>query len=110
MGSQQEQQAAQPEDATEVPLTVAHADMRRALDQGSAVPFGPGVLAGIARWAKAWWVAWEGGWLRVTDELTAAELDAVAARLAQAEALSGPERPVKAAQEPEGTQDLGRQR
>lgn len=54
--------------------------MARALDRGSAVPFGPGVLGGIARWAGAWWVAWEGGWLRVTNELAAADLDTVAAR------------------------------
>lgn len=109
MGSQQERQAARA-DATEVPLAVTHADMGRALDRGSAVPFGPGVLGGIARWAGAWWVAWEGGWLRVTDEFTVADLDAVAARLAEAEAASGPESSAQARHGPGGTPDMGRQR
>jgi hypothetical protein len=90
------------------PLAVTHADMGHALDRGFAVPFGPGVLSGIARWAGAWWVAWEGGWLRVTDELTAADLDAAAARLAEAEAASGAERPAEARDEPGGAQDMGR--
>lgn len=106
MGSQQERQAARA-DATEVPLAVTHADMARALDRGSAVPFGPGVLGGIVRWAGAWWVAWEGGWLRVTDELTAADLDAVAARLAEAEALGGPESSAQAPHGPQGAPDTG---
>jgi hypothetical protein len=41
-------------------------------------------LPWVARYLDAWWVEYEGGWLRVTDDHVAAELDGVASRLIEA--------------------------
>jgi hypothetical protein len=68
-----------------VVLEVSHAEMNDALCAGTAVPLGDG-LPWVTWYASAWWVHYEGGWLRVTDESVAAELDDVAARLGEATA------------------------
>jgi hypothetical protein len=69
-----------------VPLEVSRARMNDAACAGTAVPLGPG-LPWVARYLGAWWVAYEGGWLRVTDGDLAADLDDVAARLGEAGAI-----------------------
>src|SRR4051794_34302991 len=66
-------------------LEVSHAEMNDARCAGTAVPLGDG-LPWVTWYASAWWVHYEGGWLRVTDESVAAELDDVAARLGEANA------------------------
>jgi hypothetical protein len=72
--------------ADPLPVAVTHAQMNAAYDSGEAVPLGQSV-SWLVRWCDAWWVVYEGGWLRVTDELTAEELDRAACRLAQGEAI-----------------------
>jgi hypothetical protein len=75
-----------PGDAVDqIPLAVTHAEMNAAYDSGEAVPLGQSV-SWLVRYRNAWWVVYERGWLRIADDLTAADLDQAAARLAQAEA------------------------
>ena len=77
-----------PEDAADqIPLAVTHAVMNAAYDSGEAVPLGQSV-SWLVRYRDAWWVVYERGWLRIADEITAADLDQVAARLTQAEAAA----------------------
>ncbi|HZR49077.1 MAG TPA: hypothetical protein VFB06_06130 [Streptosporangiaceae bacterium] len=38
-------------------------------------------MSWLTRYQDAWWVVYEEGWLRVTEELTAAGIDACTARL-----------------------------
>ena len=65
------------------PLEISHAQMKDAVCVGTAVTLGQG-FPWVARYLDAWWVEYEGGWLRVTDDHVTTELDAVAARLADA--------------------------
>jgi hypothetical protein len=62
-------------------------EMNTAIDQGNAAPLGES-HGWLMRHLDAWWVEYEGGWLRVLDEAAARELDEVAARLAEAEVLA----------------------
>ena len=66
---------------------ISHAEMDAAYDSGQAVPLGQGI-AWLARYRDAWWVAYERGWLRITDDLMAADLDEAAARLTAADAAT----------------------
>jgi hypothetical protein len=59
--------------------------MNAAYDSGEAVPLGQSV-SWLVRYRQAWWVVYERGWLRIADDITAADLDQAAARLTQAEA------------------------
>jgi hypothetical protein len=61
--------------------------MNAAYDSGHAVPLGL-AIAWLARYRGAWWVECERGWLRVTDDLAAADLDQTAARLRAADAVA----------------------
>ena len=61
--------------------------MDAAYSRGEAVPLGR-AIPWLARYQDAWWVVYEGGWLRVTDKSTEADLDQVAARLTAAEAAA----------------------
>jgi hypothetical protein len=65
-----------------LPLKLTHAWMDAAVSAGDAVPL---PLAGgwLAGYQGAWWVLSEIGWLRVTDDATAADISHVAARLAE---------------------------
>jgi hypothetical protein len=74
-----------PADACQTPLAVTHAEMNAAYDSGEAVPLGQSV-SWLVRYRDAWWVVYERGWLRIADEITAADLDQAAARLTRAEA------------------------
>jgi hypothetical protein len=65
-----------------MPLEVSHARMNDAASTGIVASLGQG-FPWIARYLNAWWVEFEGGWLRVTDAHVAAELDDVASRLAE---------------------------
>jgi hypothetical protein len=62
--------------------------MNDAYDTGEAIPLGGGV-SWLVRYRDAWWVVYERGWLRVTDNATAEDLDRATVRLAEAEANSG---------------------
>ena len=80
-----ESTAAAPADAADqIPFAVTHAEMNAAYDNGEAVPLGQSV-SWLVRYRDAWWVVYERGWLRIADDITAADLDMAAARLAQAE-------------------------
>jgi hypothetical protein len=74
-------------------MEVSHAEMNDALCAGTAMPLGDG-LPWVVRCGGAWWVQYEGGWLRVTDESVTAELDDVAARLIEATAIAEEDKPV----------------
>ena len=77
-----------PTDAdAQIPLAVTHAEMNAAYDSGAAVPLGQSV-SWLVRYRDAWWVVYERGWLRIADDITAADLDQAAARLTQAEAVA----------------------
>ncbi len=85
-----------------VPLEIAHSVMNAAIDNGDAAPLGQGT-----RWAAsyrdAWWVEYENGWLRITDEATGRDLDHVAARLADVNAVTEGDVPgTRAAGRPNG--------
>jgi hypothetical protein len=54
--------------------------MNAAYDRGEAVPLAHSI-SWLTRYQDAWWVVYEGGWLRITDELTIADIDDRAARL-----------------------------
>ena len=69
------------------PFEISHAEMDAAYSTGEAVPLGR-AIPWLARYQKAWWVVYEGGWLRVTDKATEADLDQAAARLTAAEAVA----------------------
>jgi hypothetical protein len=68
-------------------LVISHVEMNAACGSGQAVPLGR-AIPWIARYGGSWWVECERGWLRVTDDLTAADLDQTAARLKAAEAMA----------------------
>ena len=72
----------------EAPLSVSHAYMNTARAGGEVALLGPDV-PWIVRHQDFWWVAGERAWLRVTDDLVAAELDDAAARFKAAEASGG---------------------
>jgi hypothetical protein len=75
-------------DPTEdVPLEVSHAEMDAAHVRGEAEPLGH-AIPWLARYQDVWWIVYEGGWLRVVDESTEADLDHAAARLTPAEAAA----------------------
>lgn len=63
-----------------LPLTISHADMDIACGNGDAVPLSS-TIAWLTRYLDSWWVVYEGGWLRITDELTAADIDNHADRI-----------------------------
>jgi hypothetical protein len=63
---------------------ISHAEMDAAYDTGDAVLLAPSV-SWLVRYQDAWWVIYEGGWLRITDELTAGDIDNCAARISAEE-------------------------
>ena len=86
--------AAQPEEPGQdlpghdhLPAVITHAAMNAAFDEGNAALLSVAV-AWLVRHREAWWVAYERGWLRITDAATAQDLDQAAARLAQAESVA----------------------
>jgi hypothetical protein len=93
-------------DAGERPPAMSHADIDAALDRGEVVPLSQG-MSWIARYQDAWWVIYEHGWLRITDELVAAELDEAATRLAAAETPAAGGTVTQSAQPCPDSQDAG---
>ncbi len=61
-------------------LEISHAQMDAAHNNGEAIPFAQSV-PWLVRYDGAWWVVYERGWLRITDELTATDIDQRAAQL-----------------------------
>ena len=53
--------------------------MNAAPTSGDAVPF-TGTIPWLVRYDNSWWVVHDQGWLRITDTLTAADLDHRSAR------------------------------
>ena len=70
-----------------LPAVITHAAMNAAFDEGTAALLSVAV-AWLVRHREAWWVAYEHGWLRITDAATAQDLDQAADRLAQAESAA----------------------
>jgi hypothetical protein len=79
--------SAQAPPAPELPLAISHAQMNAAYDAGEAVPLAQS-CSWLVRYQDAWWVVYEHGWLRVTDDATAEDLDQAARRLTQAEEIA----------------------
>ncbi|HTU74681.1 MAG TPA: hypothetical protein VMG38_14295 [Trebonia sp.] len=75
------------EDATPAPLAISHAEMNAAIDKGDAKPLSQS-HGWLARYLNAWWVEYEGGWLRVIDTTAARDLNQVATRLAEVNAIT----------------------
>ena len=65
-------------------LEISHAQMDTAHDSGEAVPFSQSV-PWLVRFDGSWWVVYERGWLRITDELTATDIDQRATQLPEAD-------------------------
>jgi hypothetical protein len=63
--------------------------MNTAYRSGQAVPLAQSV-SWLVRYEGSWWVIYERGWLRVTDDLVAADIDSCASQLT--EATGGPTR------------------
>ncbi len=63
------------------PLEVSHALMNDARGKDESVPFAESI-PWLARYGGSWWVEYERGWLRITDEQTVADLDQRAALMA----------------------------
>src|ERR1700744_2904637 len=55
-------------------LEITHAEMNAAHDSGEAGPF-TDTIPWLVRYDNSWWVAHDHGWLRITDNLTIADLD-----------------------------------
>ena len=50
-------------------LEISHAQMDAAHNNGEAIPFAQ-FVPWLVRYDDSWWVVYERGWLRITDELT----------------------------------------
>jgi hypothetical protein len=79
-----------------LPLAVTHAEIDAAYRSGLAVPLGQ-AISWLMRYRDAWWVVYERGWLRVTDELIDADLDQFAARLTATDAAAARDTAVRGA-------------
>ena len=55
-------------------LEISHAQMDAAHNNGEAIPFAQSV-PWLVRYDGSWWVVYERGWLRITDELAATDID-----------------------------------
>jgi hypothetical protein len=66
------------------PLELTHAQMNAAYASGQAAPFAL-AIGWLARYRDAWWVVYEGGWLRITDTATTRDLDERAAQMTEAD-------------------------
>ena len=62
---------------------MSHWEMNAAYLSGQAVPLAQSV-SWLVRYRGSWWVVFEGGWLRITDDLVEADIDTCAFRLTQA--------------------------
>jgi len=60
--------------------TMSHGDMNAAYLSGSAVPLAQSV-SWLVRYQGSWWVVYERGWLRVTDDLVEADINSCATQL-----------------------------
>jgi hypothetical protein len=78
------------------PLVMSHAEMNAAYDSGAAVPLAQ-AISWLVRYLDAWWVVYERGWLRITDELTATDLDQATARLSEADAVAARDAAIRTA-------------
>jgi hypothetical protein len=72
-----------PGDTETIPFEITHAQMSVAVSAGAVVSLGRG-FPWVARYLDAWWIEYEDGWLRITDEHSAAEFDDLTKRLAAA--------------------------
>jgi hypothetical protein len=62
---------------------MSHGEMNAAYLSGSAVPLAQSV-SWLVRYQGSWWVVYERGWLRITDDLVEADVDTCASQLADA--------------------------
>jgi len=51
-------------------LNVSHSHMNAAYARGEAAPLADSI-SWLTRYQDSWWVVYEGGWLRITDDLGA---------------------------------------
>jgi len=75
-----------------LPLTISHAAMNAACGNGDAIPLSS-TITRLIRHQGSWWVVCVGGWLRITDELTAAAIGDHSARMSSTAAGPEQERP-----------------
>jgi hypothetical protein len=80
----------------DVPLELTHAQMNAAYDSGQATPLAHAV-PWLVRYQQAWWVVYEKGWLRVTDQPTADDLDQRAAQMTGEDAQAARNAAIRAA-------------
>jgi hypothetical protein len=62
---------------------MSHGEMNTAYLSGQAVPLAQSV-SWLVRYQGSWWVVYERGWLRVTDDLVEADIDSCASLIADA--------------------------
>ena len=86
------------------PLEITHGEMNAAIDQGLAVPLSHG-QGWLIRYHDDWWIEWENGWLRVTDDNATRDLDMIAERLTAASTLAAHDAAERIAAGKGGTED-----
>lgn len=62
-------------------LHLTHQQIEAAIRRGEAVPLAA-TVTWLIRYQDAWWVVYEGGWVKVTDALTTSDIDHASRRLA----------------------------
>lgn len=80
-----ERAPAPPPENRQLPLTISHAEMDTAFEQGTAVPIAQ-AIGWIIRHRGAWWVIYEDGWLRLIKSTVTDQLDQLYPRITEAEA------------------------
>jgi hypothetical protein len=82
-------------------LELSHAAMNLAYRDGLSTLFGL-TVPWIMRYQDSWWVLYEGGWLRITDQPTAADLDRLAVQMSQADVTAARDNAIRQAVDPDG--------
>jgi hypothetical protein len=77
-------------------IVMSHAEMNAAYNSGAAIPLAQ-AISWLVRYRDAWWVVYERGWLLITDDLTAADLDQATARLSEADAIAARDAAIRTA-------------
>ncbi len=84
--------------ASEPQQILSHAEMNTAHEQGLVQPLAQ-TVGYVVTYRGAWWICYEGGWIRADPELAAA-LDAEAERITAQDAIIARNAAIRAAVEP----------
>jgi hypothetical protein len=85
---------------------MSHGEMNIAYLSRLAVPLAQSV-SWLVRCQGSWWVVYERGWLRITDDLIEADISTCASRMTEAAGDATREADIRAADGPPGTGEPG---